>query len=89
MDKVLAEESVQLSATHTEDFTVVGSGTEWLEYGFDKRKYCYNLVVSPVPGEVDADDILSVSWAKRDVVFGNHSAFGNLDQVFEVVADLE
>jgi hypothetical protein len=89
MDEILTEESVQVSATHTEDFTVVGHSTEWLEDGFNEGKYSDDLVVSLIPGEVDADDISSVSWAKRNIVLGNHSAFGNLDQVFEVVADLE
>jgi len=87
MDVVISKESVKLSSAHLEDFTVVRFSTEGLEGFFDNRKNSDNFIVLLEPGEVDTNNVLTISRAKRDVISTYHSAFGYLNQMFEGSTD--
>jgi len=88
MDVVISKESVKLSSAHMEDFTIVRLSTEGLESMFDNGEYSDNFIVLLEPGEVDTNNVLTISRAKRDVISTYHSAFGYLNQMFEGSTDL-
>jgi len=63
-------------------------GVEPAEYLFNVGQYLEHFIVSSLPCEVDAHNVLTFGRAEWNVIRAYHSRFGNLNEMFENMSDL-